>query len=75
MRPRSFCSREVAMEELLLYLHAETDLAVLMSEVDDESEAKWLPKSQIEMTPAGIGEARCYDVEVPHWLAKEKGLI
>lgn len=51
-------------------LKAETDLAIL---VDVNDEKVWLPKSKIEYDDFDIGEE--IEIEIPEWLADEKGLI
>lgn len=51
--------------KLLLDIEHETELAVLVTNLEDEK--VWLPKSQIEIDGAYI--------EVPEWLAESKELI
>lgn len=51
----------------------ETSQAVLVTEGTPE-EGVWLPKSQIEIEENRMNSA-LYDVSLPEWLAKEKGLI
>ncbi len=53
-------------------IHHETDAAILMSDTGDEDDAVWLPKSQIEYEDRVDGYVL---VEVPEWLAEDKGLI
>ena len=50
--------------KLDLEIHAETELAVLVENLEEEK--VWLPKSQIEID--GV-------IEVPTWLAENKELI
>lgn len=52
-------------------LHA-TDKAVLVTQ-DLPENGVWLPKSQIELTKSGNGEL--WDLQIPEWLAIEKGLV
>lgn len=51
-------------------IHAETDLAILVSDDGDKGNAVWLPKSQIEIEKSG----KTYVVTMPEWLADDKGL-
>lgn len=58
--------------ELRLIHWAETDKAILVTnENDDEDNAVWLPKSQIE----SYYEDSLFIVLCPEWLALDKGLI
>jgi hypothetical protein len=55
----------------------ETDMAILI-QVDGEPDNEvWLPKSQIEWESSGgiysIGDE--LEIEIPQWLAEQKGLI
>ena len=54
-------------------LHAETALAILVSDDGDEDNAVWLPKSQIEYSPRIQGDI--INLTIPEWLATDKGLI
>lgn len=64
--------------ELTLHLHHETkqgkknDGALFVSDDGMRSNAKWLPKSQIEFEELDNVTVK---VECPEWLAKEKGFI
>ena len=61
--------------DLVVTLHKSTEKAVLVSEDGDESEAVWLPRSQIEIeVRPRAGGAVLYDLQVPQWLAEERGL-
>jgi hypothetical protein len=51
---------------------ARTQKAVLVH-TGDKAKAVWLPLSQIEIEPTGIGGIET--VTLPEWLALEKGLI
>ena len=53
--------------------HAETNLAVLVSDTGRGNEAVWLPKSQIEIAPSTTGGL--FVMTLPEWLAKDRGLI
>ena len=53
--------------------HAETDRAILVSETADKKDARWLPKSQIEIE--NDGHNNFITVIMPEWLARDKGLI
>jgi hypothetical protein len=53
--------------------HAETSLAVMVSDTGDVADAVWLPKSQIEIAPST--RKGFLVVTMPEWLAQEKGLI
>jgi len=55
-------------------VHAETSLAILFSDTADREDAKWLPKSQIEIEHDG-GRRNFVTVTMPERLALEKGLI
>lgn len=48
---------------------AETDLALRVTDGDIEV---WLPKSELEDWP-DVGETEA--IEVPEWLAKDRGLV
>lgn len=62
--------------DLTMAIHAETDLAILASDDGDKANAKWLPKSQIEIEKLhavrGNNEAV---ITMPAWLAQDKELI
>jgi hypothetical protein len=53
--------------------HAETAGAVLVSDAGRGDEAKWLPKSQIEIEPAP--QKGLFIVTMPEWLAIDKGFV
>lgn len=63
--------------DLMLHQHAETSLAILVSDDGVEKSAVWLPKSQIEISVApGTGASRnVVLVTLPSWLATDKGLV
>lgn len=56
--------------------HAETAKAFLVSDDGDKSKAVWIPKSQCEIeAKACVGGEDFYELTLPEWLAKDKGLI
>lgn len=59
-------------ETYTLHLHHETPLAILVSDDGEENNAVWLPRSKIEIVREIDDET--VEVEVPDWLAEEKGL-
>ncbi|MEX2480229.1 MAG: hypothetical protein WD928_05145 [Gammaproteobacteria bacterium] len=56
-----------------VYLRHQTDRAVLVDSVNSTREPAWVPLSQVELTPNGDGET--YWLDIPEWLAVEKGLL
>lgn len=59
-------------QEYEYFMHAETDRAVLVSETGAPDDDKiWLPKSQIDIIHIKGGRIL---MEVPDWLAQDKGL-
>ncbi len=65
------------LTDLLLHQHAETKLAILVSDDGNEKSAVWLPKSQIEIAPnpAAGGSKAIVLVTAPEWLLTSKGLL
>lgn len=61
------------MIELTLHIHARTDLAVLVSLDGEKDAAVWLPRSEIEFRR--LPRSNSVIVELPEWLAIEKGLV
>lgn len=63
--------------DLTLRLHAETRLAILVSDDGEERHAVWLPCSQVEIAPVGGTGVSKNNVLVtlPSWLATDKGLV
>lgn len=59
-------------ETYTLHRHHETPLAILVSDDGEESNAVWLPRSKIELVREIDDET--VEVEVPDWLAEERGL-
>lgn len=60
--------------DVTLQMHHETEKACLMSEDGDEKNAKWLPKSQIEIIAKDKAKG-IYEVTMPMWLAIKNGLV
>lgn len=63
-------------------LHAETDLARLVSDTGDDRDAKWVAKSKTEaweLTKSQSPEQKrrnlIYIISVPEWMAKSNGWI
>lgn len=59
--------------DIMVEKHAETDKAVLVSDDGDNEKAVWIPKSQCEIVPSKINGI--FEITLPEWLAKDKGLI
>ena len=56
---------------LFLFLHRETESAILFSDTGDDKDAAWLPRSQIT-----VEECKgAWEVTAPEWLLKDKGFI
>lgn len=54
----------------------ETESAWLVSDGDDSDAPEvWLPKSQCTMHPHHAKPGAVAEVELPNWLAEEKGLL
>lgn len=58
--------------DLTVIIMHQTDKAVRVAD-SEESEAVWLPLSQIEVEP--VDRSNIAIVSMPEWLAQEKGLI
>jgi hypothetical protein len=69
------------LHDFELYLHWESDLALLVSDTGIREQAVWLPKSKIEFEKIGAtgggADRRLASVKVtaPEWLLLEKGLL
>lgn len=65
------------LTDVLLHQHAETKLAILVSDDGDERHGVWLPKSQVEIAPnpATGGSRAIVLVTAPEWLLLDKGLL
>ncbi len=64
------------METFLLYFVNQTDDALLVHDGYSDDPV-WLPKSQIEYCEAdliGITKGDQIEINIPEWLAEEKGL-
>lgn len=55
-------------------LHHETEKALLVSTDGDKAKAKWVPKSQCEISEPKKGSV-VRQLTCPQWLAKDKELI
>lgn len=53
------------------FLKAETEKAILIENIKKEN--VWIPKSQCEFEVSNDGKS--FDIEMPEWLAMDKGLI
>ena len=61
------------LHEFTLQLHRETAQAVFVSDDGQVKRAVWIPRSQcasIDERPCGI-----VVIEIPEWLAKDKGIL
>lgn len=65
-------ARKSNILDFTVFVHAETEKAVRVSESGREEKGFWLPKSQVEIEHKSPGVA---EISVPEWLAKTKGLI
>lgn len=57
--------------DIMVTVHRKTSMAVLVSEDGDIYKAVWLPLSEIEIEYSGPRDA---EVQIPQWLAEERGL-
>lgn len=60
------------MIDITVKIEKETPRAYLVS---DGAVKEWIPKSQIECTQTLINEGDTVTIEIPEWLAEEKGFI
>lgn len=68
--------RNLETDEVELFLHHETEKAVLVSEFGTEEMALWMPKSMIEINcRRKVGQIQIVSIEAPCWLLEEKGFI
>ena len=58
--------------EIDMHLHAETDLAVRVSDDGEDKHAVWVPRSQVEIEPK---KGSRVVVKMPVWLAEREGLV
>lgn len=56
-----------------VHLRHQTERAVLVEPVNSTREPAWVPLSQVELTPNGDGQT--YWLDIPEWLAVDKGLL
>lgn len=63
--------------DVTLYLHAETEKAILASTDGNRAKAVWLPKSQIEMEEVKVNSVvtKSWVVTMREALAIDKGLV
>lgn len=54
-------------------VHRTSERAALVSTSGDFNDAVWVPLSQVELMPFGKGDRSTMDI--PQWLAEEKGLV
>ena len=63
---------EDEMESFIFEFVTETDCAIL---VEDDTGNYWLPKSQINYDGAEYEKGDEIAIDIPEWLAEDKGLI
>lgn len=57
--------------DIKMFVHVETERAILASATGEKSDAVWLPKSQIEREHLYASTSK---ITMPEWLAIEKEL-
>jgi len=66
-------SRQNEIITLELKIRARTERGVLVADSDDEDAKRiWLPLAQIEIVEKANGTA---EIDMPEWLAQDRGLI
>lgn len=60
-------------EEVEVFLHFQTDAAILVSLKGEKKFAVWLPKSKVEGDFKSCGKA--ITISAPEWLLQREGLI
>ena len=65
-------SRNIEVEVVIFY---ETELAILVSDTGIRKSAVWIPKSKIVDMPDFLDFNKSINIEIPTWLAEEKGFI
>lgn len=66
------------MESFIVCFTCKTDKAIGVKELPDADDIIWLPLSQIEIDDVELDSAEKGDdieVNIPTWLAEEKGLL
>ena len=63
----------VALDEAICT--RETDRAILVGDLNDEHDARWIPKSQIHKNSEVWKEAQTGRVIVSSWFAEQKGWL
>lgn len=61
------------LHEVTVTVHQETELAWLVSDDEDEDNAVWVPKSQTNLYRTKRADR--FRLELPEWLAIEKGFV
>lgn len=61
------------MTDVEMYIHQQTDRAILASDTGDVEDAVWLPLPLVEVAP--IAGRVSVTVTIPDWLAQREGLI
>lgn len=63
--------------ELSVHFHLATELAIFVSDDGDRRNAVWLPKSKVQSEAVLDVENynKTIEIEVPIWLAVDKGLV
>lgn len=62
--------------ELELHFHAGTGKAMRLSLTGDDTQAEWVPRSQIEVLDlVEPDKGDTVNIEIPEWLAKQKGFL
>lgn len=63
--------------EISVFLHHKTERAILVSSNGNSDDAVWIPLSQCEVISikGRIIALRQFALELPEWLATEKGLV
>lgn len=65
-------SKRSSRIELTVEFIRQTDAAILVNEGTMEV---WLPKSQVTYDEDKLQKSKTFEIELPEWLAEEKGLI
>ncbi len=61
-----------ALVDVKVFMHRNTERAVQLEALENETGAHWFPLSQIELSPISEAE-NTYTMTCPKWLAQEKG--
>ena len=60
------------LADITVKKHHQTEKAILVSLDGDETKAKWVPLSQIEINSENDG---LLEITLPRWLAEDKELV